>query len=64
MAKARWARYRADGTIRPEPEPKMKRWHRFEYAVRDKVTGDVAWRDLVSARQAYKAIGLVLKFYE
>ena len=64
MANARWKRWREGGDSRPEPEPKMKRWHRFEYAVRDKMTGDVAWRDLVSARQAYKEIGLGLKFYE
>jgi hypothetical protein len=46
-----------------EREPQMKRWHRYEYAVRDKQTGDTAWADIVSVRNASKAISLILKHY-
>jgi len=47
-----------------EHEPQMKRWHRFEYGVRDKLTGETHFRDLVSVRQAATALGLVSKFYD
>jgi hypothetical protein len=62
MAKARWDRWRANSENRPEPEPKMVRWHRFEYGIRDTVTGETHFRPLVSGRQAAKAIGLILKY--
>jgi hypothetical protein len=62
MAKARWDKWRADSSNRPEPEPKMLRWCRFEYGVRDKATGETQFRDLVSIRQASKALSLILKF--
>ena len=45
----------------PDPEPKMIRWHPFEFAVRDKRTGEIAWHDLVSIRHAARALGLILK---
>lgn len=45
-----------------EREPKLERWHRFEFGVRDKATGETAWHDLVSVRHAAKALGLILKF--
>lgn len=45
-----------------ESEPKMERWFRFEYAIRDKLTNETHWHDLVSARQAHKALGLILKY--
>ena len=41
----------------------MERWHRFEYGVCDKRTGETHFRDLVSVRQAAKALGLILKHY-
>ena len=63
MARARWAKWRPNAAARPEPEPQMRRWHRFEYGVRDKLSGESAWRDLVSVRQAAKALGLILKHY-
>ena len=44
-----------------EREPKMVLWNRFQYGVRDKVNGEVEWRDLVSVRQAAKALGLIKK---
>jgi hypothetical protein len=45
------------------PEPKFERWHRFEFGVRDKLTGETHFTDLKSVRHAAKALGLVLKFY-
>jgi hypothetical protein len=41
----------------------MVRWHRFEYGVRDKLTGETHFTDLKSVRQASKALGLIVKFY-
>lgn len=38
------------------------RWHRFEFGVRDKLTGAVEFVDLKSVRHASKALGLILKF--
>jgi hypothetical protein len=63
MANARWKQWRANVANRPDPEPKMKSYNRFEYGVRDKLSGEEAWRDLVSVRQAAKALGLIKKFY-
>lgn len=62
MAKARWARWRADADNRLAPEPKMLRWHRFEYGVRDRLTGETCFRELVSIRQAAKALSLIVKY--
>ena len=45
-----------------EREPKLMRYHRFEFGVRNKLTGEMAWHDLVSVRHAAKALGLVLKY--
>jgi hypothetical protein len=45
------------------PEPRMEKWYRFQYGVRDKTTGETHFRDLVSVRQAAKALGLILKHY-
>ena len=60
MANARWAKWRSED--HPEPEPRMLPWHRFEYCVRDRLTGEAHWRELVSVRQASKALGLIVKF--
>ncbi len=62
MARARWAKWRADVENRPEPEPRMERWHRFEYGIRDRLTGEAHWQTLVSVRQAAKALGLIVKY--
>ena len=43
-------------------EPKLVPWHRFEYGVRDKLTDESNWRDLVSVRQAAKALALIKKY--
>lgn len=63
MAKARWSKWRADSANRPEPEPKLIRWNRFEVGVRDKLSGETHWRDLVSVRHATTALSLILKYY-
>lgn len=63
MARARWAKWRAEAGSRPEPEPRMKRAYRFEYGVRDTRNGETHFRPLVSVRQAARALGLVLRFY-
>jgi hypothetical protein len=44
------------------PEPKFVRAYRFEFGVRDKMSGETAWHDLQSVRHAAKALGLVLKY--
>jgi hypothetical protein len=44
-----------------EREPRMERWYRFQYGVRDKSTGEEHWRDLKSVRQMKTAVGLILK---
>ena len=50
MARARWSKWRAED--HPDQEPRMVRWNRFEYGVRDRLTGEAHWRELVSVRQA------------
>ena len=39
---------------------KPTRWHRFEFGVRDKISGAVEFVDLKSVRHAAKALGLIL----
>ena len=62
MANMRAAKERKRLANPVEREPKMERFHRFEFAVRDRMTNEVGWHDLVSVRHAAKALGLVLKF--
>ena len=62
MSKARWAKWRAQASTRPDPEPKMLPWRRFRYGVQDKLTGETHWRDLTSVRQAAKALSLISKY--
>jgi hypothetical protein len=47
-----------------EREPKMVLWFPLELGVRDKVSGEVAWIDLRSVRDAARRLGIVLKFYQ
>ena len=47
----------------PEHEPRMVRYHRFEFGVRDRITGEVAFTELRSVRQAATALGLILKHF-
>lgn len=60
-AKARIRQQRIDAGLL-EREPKLERFHRFEFGVRDKLTGEFAWRDFVSVRHASKALTLVQKY--
>jgi len=60
-AKARIRQERIDAGLL-EPEPKRVRYYRFEFGVRNKMTGETAWHDLVSVRHAGRALGLVLKY--
>jgi len=45
-------------SMKPQPERKP----RFEFGVRDRVTGEQAWTELRSVRHAARALGLVLKY--
>ena len=60
-AKARKRQERIDAGLL-EHEPKFVRAYRFEFGVREKVSGETAWHDLKSVRHAAKALGLVLKY--
>ena len=62
MAAMRAAKARKRLEQPAQREPLLQRYYRFEYGVRDKTTGQTERRDLVSVRQAAKAIGLILKF--
>jgi hypothetical protein len=44
------------------PEPRFIRSYLYEYGIRNVVTGETHWRTLTSARQASKALGLIMKF--
>lgn len=50
---------------REEP-PRMARWHRFEFGVRDKVKGPAgygeAWTDLKSIRDVVRRLKVILKY--
>ena len=63
LAQMRAAKERKRLANATEREPQMIKWHRFEFGIRDKITGEVGWHDLVSGRHATKAIGLILKHY-
>lgn len=58
---AREAKRLANLTLR---EPKLVRFYPIELGVRDKLTGDTAFVDLKSVRDAAKRLGIVLKFYQ
>jgi len=64
MAKARWAKWRANAAERPEPEPRMVRWYPLEFGVRDKGSGDVCWMDLRSGRDVQRRVAMLLKHYQ
>lgn len=62
VAKAKKHQFMIESGLIDEPEPKMQRYYKFEFGVRDKITGETEWHDLVSIRHASKALGLILKF--
>lgn len=45
------------------PEPKMIRYYPLEFGVRNKSTGEMAWTDLKSVRDASKRLGMILRFF-
>ena len=46
-----------------EREPVLIRWHRLELGLRDKCSGQVAWIDFRSIRDAVRRLSLVRKYY-
>lgn len=46
------------------PEPRMERWYPLEIGIRDKRTGEVAFTDLRSVRQALRLVGLMLREWQ
>lgn len=42
-----------------EPEPKLARYYPFEFGIREKATGDTAFRDFVSVRDAARRLGVM-----
>lgn len=48
----------------PQREPKLEQWHPLELGLRDKSTGEVAWCDLVSLRDATRRLAVVLREYK
>jgi hypothetical protein len=60
-ANAAKARYRMERPA-PEREPKMLPWHRFKLGVRDTVTGETAWTELRSVRDAARRLAVVLRY--
>jgi hypothetical protein len=47
---------------RDEP-PKMIRSTGLSFAIRDDLSGDVVWMPLVSARDVFRRVTVVLKYY-
>lgn len=46
-----------------EREPKLVRWFPLELGLRDKRSGEVAWVDFRSVRDAAKRLAVVQKYY-
>lgn len=64
MARMRAAKERKRLANPVEREPKMVRWFQLEIGVRDKRTGEVAWHDFRSVRDAAKRLAMVQRFYQ
>lgn len=47
----------------PEQEPRMERWFPLEVGVRDKRSGEVAWIDFRSVRDAAKRLSVIQHNY-
>jgi len=62
MALMRAAKERKRLEHQVEREPKLVRWHRFEFGIRDRLTGETHFTELRSVRQAKTALGLILKY--
>lgn len=63
MAKMRAAKERKRLAATIEREPRRVPHYPFEVGVRNKSTGETAWTDLRSVRDAAKKLSLILKFY-
>ena len=44
-------------------EPRMERWFPLQLGIRDKVSGETAWTDLRSIRDAVRRLSVVLHNY-
>ena len=62
MANMRAAKARKRLEHPAEVMPKLEKWFRLELGVRDKTTGEVAWTDLRSVRDAAKRLAVVIKY--
>ncbi len=47
-----------------ERDPKFVRWFPLELGVRDKQSGETAWTDLRSARDAGRRLAVILRHYQ
>jgi len=47
-----------------EDEPKMKRTTCLSWAVRDDLSGQVEWMELKSARDVFRRVTVLLKYYQ
>jgi hypothetical protein len=47
-----------------DPEPRMKRWFPLELGLRNKFTGETAWVDFKSLRDALRRLGIVKRHYQ
>lgn len=61
-AKARLRQERGEAGLL-EREPKLERWFPLELGLRDKRTGEVAWTDFRSIRDAARRLAVVQKYY-
>lgn len=63
LANMRAAKERKRLANPPEHEPKFERWFPLELGLRDKTSGEVAWLDFKSIRDAARRLSVVQKFY-
>ena len=47
----------------PEHSPRLTRWHPLELGLRDKTSGDVAWVEFKSLRDAMRRLAVVQNWY-
>jgi hypothetical protein len=64
MEAMRAAKARKRLATQPDPEPKMERWCPLQIGVRDRVSGDVAWTEFRSIRDAVRRLTVVRRFYK
>jgi len=54
----------ARGPVDEPPKMKVVRHPFLSWAVRDDLSGEVCWMPMVSARDVYRRISVLLKFYQ